>query len=258
MQQAWRAFLGTPGSGHGVQIYTDVGELADSVAAYLAAGWQLDEPALLIATPEHLEAFHERLDTLGWNADHLTDEGLLVTADAGAVLESITVEGSPSPKLFEQVIGGLLDETAGDGRHTRVFGEMVDLLAHRGRLEDAIALEELWTSAAGRRSFSLLCGYCLDVFDRAAQTRTLPPVCSHHSHVLPAQKYARFARCVDRALDDVLGEREAGRIYMLLARQIQEERVPAAQLILMWVSANMPALAERILESARTQYAATV
>jgi hypothetical protein len=34
--------------------------------------------------------------------------------------------------------------------------------------------------------------------------------------------------------------------------------VPAAQLILMWVSANMPALAERILESARTQYAATV
>jgi hypothetical protein len=258
MQQAWRAFHGTPGSGHGVQIYTDVGELADSVAAYLAAGWQLDEPALLIATPEHLEVFHERLDTLGWNADHLTDEGLLVTADAEAVLASITVDGSPSPKLFEQVVGGLLDEIGGDGRHTRVFGEMVDLLAHRGRLEDAIALEELWTTAAERRNFSLLCGYCLDVFDRAAQTRTLPPVCSHHSHVLPAQKYARFARCVDRALDDVLGEREAGRIYMLLARQIQEERVPAAQLILMWVSANMPALAERILESARTQYAATV
>jgi hypothetical protein len=258
MQQAWRAFLGTPGSGHGVQIYTDVGELADSVAAYLAAGWQLDEPALLIATPEHLKVFHERLDTLGWNADHLTDEGLLVTADAEAVLASITVDGSPSPKLFEQVVGGLLDEIGGDGRHTRVFGEMVDLLAHRGRLEDAIALEELWTTAAERRNFSLLCGYCLDVFDRAAQTRTLPPVCSHHSHVLPAQKYARFARCVDRALDDVLGEREAGRIYMLLARQIQEERVPAAQLILMWVSANMPALAERILESARTQYAATV
>ena len=159
MQQAWRAFLGSPGSGHGVQIYADVGELADSVAAYLAAGWQLDEPALLIVTPEHLEVFHERLDTLGWSADHLTDEGLLVTADAEAMLESITVDGSPSPKLFEQVVGGLLDEIGGEGRHTRVFGEMVDLLAHRGRLEDAIALEELWTTAAGRRNFSLLCGY---------------------------------------------------------------------------------------------------
>ena len=61
---------------------------------------------------------------------------------------------------------------------------------------------------------------------------------------------------MDSALDEVLGSREAGRIYMLLGRQIQEERIPAAQLILMWVSSNMPILAERILESARTHYLA--
>jgi hypothetical protein len=30
--------------------------------------------------------------------------------------------------------------------------------------------------------------------------------------------------------------------------------VPAPQLALMWVSANMPALADRILASARTRY----
>ena len=43
---------------------------------------------------------------------------------------------------------------------------------------------------------------------------------------------------------------------MVLGRQIQEERVPAAQLILMWVSSNMPSLAGRILESARSHYLA--
>ena len=257
MQQAWRAFLGTPGSGHAVQIYLDVEELADSVVAYLAAGWQRDEPAILVATPEHVDVFHQRLRTLGWDPAALAADGLLVTADAEQTLDALLVDGSPSAAEFERVVGGLLDGAAGpERRPTRVFGEMVDLLSERGRLDAAIALEELWERAAERRSFSLLCGYCLDVFDRAAQSQTLPPVCAHHSHVLPAQRYARFARSVDSALDEVLGSREAGRIYMLLGRQIQEERIPAAQLILMWVSSNMPILAERILDSARTHYLA--
>ena len=43
---------------------------------------------------------------------------------------------------------------------------------------------------------------------------------------------------------------------MVLGKQIQQDHVPAAQLILMWVSSNMPILAERILESARTLYLA--
>lgn len=257
MQQAWRAFLGTPGSGHAVQIYLDIGELADSVAAYLAAGWRLDEPAVLVATPEHLDVFDERLRTLGWDSASLVDESLLVTADAEETLDALLVDGSPSAEAFERVVGGLIDSAAGPERGpTRVFGEMVDLLSERGRLDAALVLEELWERAAERRSFSLLCAYCLDVFDRAAQSQTLPTVCAHHSHVLPAQRYARFARSVDSALDEVLGAREAGRIYMLLGRQIQEERIPAAQLILMWVSRNMPILAERILESARTHYLA--
>ena len=259
MQQAWRAFLGTPGSGHGVQIYLDVDELADSLAAYLAAGWQRDEPAALVATPVHLDVFYERLRGLGWDPSSLEDEGLLVTADAEETLAAVLADGFPSAAAFDRVVGGLIDAAAGpEGRPTRVFGEMVDLLRERGRLDAAIALEELWEEAAERRSFSLLCGYRMDVFDRATQTQMLPPVCAHHSHVLPAQRYARFARSVDSALDEVLGAREAGRIYMLLGRQIQQERIPAAQLILMWVSSNMPILAERILESARTHYLAKV
>jgi MEDS: MEthanogen/methylotroph, DcmR Sensory domain len=259
MQQAWRAFLGTPESGHGVQIYLDVEELADSVAAYLAAGWQRDEPAVLVATPVHLDVFFERFRTLGWDPASLEDEGLLVTADAEQTLEAVLEDGSPSPQAFERVVGGLIDGAAGpERRAVRVFGEMVNLLRERDRLDAAIALEELWEDAAARHPFSLLCGYCLDVFDRTVQAQVLPAVCAHHSHVLPAQRYARFARSVDSALDEVLGAREAGRIYMLLGRQIQEERVPAAQLILMWVSSNMPILAERILESARTHYLAKV
>ena len=257
MQQAWSAFLDTPGSGHGVQIYADVDELAGSVVSYVAAGWLRDEPAVLIATAPHLDRFRDGLRTLGWDPAALADRGLLVWADAEETLRALTFRGSISTAGFATVVGELVDRAAGPGRTpTRVFGEMVDLLVQRGRFDDAMALEDLWIEAAHERRFSLLCGYCIDVFDRTAQAGPLPPVCSHHSHVLPAKRYARFARSVDSALDEVLGSREAGRIYMLLGRQIQEDRVPAAQLILMWVSSNMPSLAERILESARSHYLA--
>ncbi len=257
MQQAWSAFLGTPGSGHGVQIYARDGELADSVVSYVAAGWLRDEPAVLVATPDHVELFQEGLHSLGWDPDELADRGLLVWVDAEETLRRIDANGGLSRAGFDTVVDGLFDRVAGpEGGRARVFGEMVDLLSRQGRLDEAMALEEMWIEAGQHRRFSLLCGYCLDVFDREAQAGPLPPVCAHHSHVLPAQKYARFARCVDRALDEVLGPREAGRIYMVLGKQIQQEHVPAAQLILMWVSSNMPILAERILESARTLYLA--
>ncbi|MGH2745007.1 MAG: MEDS domain-containing protein, partial [Gammaproteobacteria bacterium] len=250
-------FLAAPRSGHGVQIYAQVDELAESVAEYLAAGIRTGEPALVLATPEHLAAFRERLATIGVELATVDEEGLLVLADAADTLDALLEDGLPSPTRFETVVGGLLDEAAtrADGRQTRVFGELADLLCRRGEVRAATALEELWHRAARERRFALLCGYCLDVFDRETQSTTLPRVCTLHSHVLPAHRYARFARSVDRALDEELGPREAGHVYMIVGREIQEERMPAAQLILMWISANMPSRAERILASARAHYA---
>ena len=49
---------------------------------------------------------------------------------------------------------------------------------------------------------------------------------------------------------------DAGKVYLLVGERIREARVPVAQLVLMWVSANMPGLADRILASARTHYLA--
>ncbi len=79
-------------------------------------------------------------------------------------------------------------------------------------------------------------------------------VCRTHSHVLAAADSPRLAKAVDQALEEVLGTAEAGKVYLVVAEQIRQDRVPAPQLVLMWVSANMPALAERILASARMRY----
>jgi KaiC/GvpD/RAD55 family RecA-like ATPase len=259
VEGAWKELLRGPSSaGHAVQIYADIGELADSVVDYLDAGFEAGEPAVLVATAEHASHFAEGLASRGWNMIELEQQGLLATADADATLAAFMVDASPSPARFERVVGGLLDRVGErhPERRTRAFGEMVDLLCLRGEPEAALALEQLWNRLARTRNFSLLCGYQLDVFDRASQAGTLPGICDAHSHVLPALDPARFARAVDLALEEVLGPGEAGKVYVLIGEQIRQHRVPVPQLALMWVSEHMPVLADRILASARAHYGA--
>jgi hypothetical protein len=249
----WSEFLSGSAPGHAVQIYTDLSELAGSVAPYLASGFDLGEPAVVVATPEHLTEFMAELEAAGWDEMRIDRAGLLAVADADETLAAIMDGGdTPSPSAFEHVVGAVFDRFP--GRRVRAFGEMVDLLCRRGQQEAAITLEELWNDLSRRRTFSLLCGYQLDVFDRESQAGTLPHVCRAHSHVLPVPDPARLQRAVDEALEEVLGAAEAGKVYVVVGQEIRADRVPMAQVLLMLVSENMPALAERVLASTRARY----
>jgi hypothetical protein len=252
---AWTEFLRGTEHGHGVQIYADVSELATSVSAFLATGFELMEPGIVVATPEHLPVFMAGLAELGWDEQRIERAGLLTVADAAETLASVMGGADlPSAASFDEVVGPMLDRFP--GKRVRAFGEMVDLLSRAGRQEAAIALEELWNDLARRRNFTLLCGYGLDVFDRQSQTGTLPQVCRAHSHVLPVLDPARLQRAVDQALEEVLGAAEAGKVYVVVAQQLRADRVPMAQVLLMWISEHMPALAERVLASAQARYLA--
>lgn len=257
MSRGWTDFVQGNQAGHAVQVYAELDELTGSVASYLAAGFEQGEPAVVVATREHVSRFAEALSARGWDEARVQADRMLVLADADSTLARFMVDGVPSPTEFESVVGGLIDAVAKrfPGKRVRAFGEMVDLLCERGQTEAAIALEELWNDLARRRNFSLLCGYRMDVFDRATQLGPMPDVCRVHSHVLPVPDAERLSRAVDQALDEVLGSEDAGKVYLLVGDRIRENRVPVAQLVLMWVSSNMPGLADRILASARAHYA---
>lgn len=259
MRTAWDDFLeGQAPAGHAVQVYREVHELDDSVGAYLAAGFEHREPAIVIATAEHWERLADELAKRGWTAAELEAEGLLTRADAHETLAAFMDGDHPSPSRFEEVVGGLVDDVSArwPGTALRAFGEMVNVLCERSQENAAAELEVLWNDLGTTRRFALLCGYRLDVFDKAAQVSTLPHVCAVHSHVLPAEDPARLEQAVDSALEEVLGPVQTGRVYSLVAKDMQETRVPMSQLALMWVSENMPALADRILAQARLHYGA--
>lgn len=255
MRQSWGEFLrGAGAQTHGVQVYAEPGELADSVATYVAAGFERDEPALVVATRTQLELLEEQLASRGWERRKAEAAGLLVVADAEQALESF-YDGDGGSAHFEQTVAELLDRVQGrSNRPARVFGEMVDLLCRLGDGHAADELERRWNDLARQRRFSLLCGYRLDVFEQETQLGILPDICRSHSHVLPARNYARFARAVDEALREVLGPNKAATVYVLVSRMSAENHVPLAQQILMWVSENLPKHSSQILASARAHY----
>jgi MEDS: MEthanogen/methylotroph, DcmR Sensory domain len=255
----WDDFVsGGADHGHAVQIYRELPELAQSVASFFDAGFENGAPALLVATREHRGRLLAALEARGWDVDQLELDGMLVCRDAATLLDTIMRSGYPSSASFDEVVGGLIDDLADafPGARPRVFGEMVDVLSRRGEDDAAVSLEELWNSLAWSRSFSLLCGYELDVFDRETQATRLPEICRTHSHVKPADDARKLARAVDEALMDVLGASETGQLYVVVSDELREERVPSPQLLLMWVSEHMPAHAERILAAARERYSA--
>ncbi len=250
MTKRWTEFLAdSEEAGHGVEIYTRDEELVDSVATFLAAGFAVDAPGLVVTTPAHATAITDELAARGF------DGRLLLMIDAEQAAEALYTNRRFSARSFERVANGFLDlaEAAGTGR-LRVFGEVVDLLRLRGAMSDAIALEHMWEDLRSRRPFSLLCGYRLDVFDAAVQGSPLPEICSCHTHVLPAHDLERFSNAVTRALTDVLGTATTRDVYYIVDHSLRGHRIPVAQDALRWVAASLPNDADAVLATARGYY----
>jgi MEDS: MEthanogen/methylotroph, DcmR Sensory domain len=256
---SWTTFLESAlPADHAVQVYLDLEELAASVGRFLDAGFRAGEPALVIVTPSHWQAFRSELERRGHDVDELQTQGSLTSYDADETLATFMDAEGPSADRFETVVGGAVDEVAGrfPDKTIRAFGEMVDLLFQRGNETAAISLEELWNRLLERRRVALLCGYELDVFDLEAQTSALPEIVRTHTHPRPVADTGRLAAAVHETLTDVVGSDAAARIYLRVAEEVPRTTLPRAQAVLMWLSRHEPTTAERVLQGARARYAA--
>ena len=156
------------GHPHAVQFYETDAFLVEAVTRFIATGLAADEPAVIIATAAHCDAFVDGLRTKGIDTSRALDQGTLVLLDADETLRSFMVQGAPDWELFASTVGGVLAAVAARSRGmpVRAYGEMVDVLWRDGQRSAALRLESMWNDLRSRagHTFSLLCAFVIDSF----------------------------------------------------------------------------------------------
>jgi hypothetical protein len=169
-------------SEHHLQLFDSSKSLAETVSAFLRAGFDRGEPLLIVATPQHRELLTRRLEEMGLNIRDAQLAGRVTILDAEQTLDKFMRQEMPNPVAFDEVVGGAIARLS-SGRRICIYGEMVDVLAARGNYKGAIQLEELWNGLAGRESFTLFCGYASGHFGDLKTAKMLADICASHSHV---------------------------------------------------------------------------
>lgn len=169
---------------HVVKVYGEEGELVDDVGRFLAEGLAEDAAILVIATPDHRDAFARRLGEQGVDVAAAREAGRYRSLDAVEVLSSVTVDGVMSQDRFVEVVGGLVAAAADGGRPVRAYGEMVALLWAADDVAGAVELETFWNDLSRSHQFSLYCAYPAEVLAGDADLVAIQQVCAQHSSVV--------------------------------------------------------------------------
>jgi len=247
----WQDLLRGPADGdHIVQVYQDRGFLTAAVAEYIGTGLRRGDAAIVIARPEHADAFRCALGAAGIDLEAAIGTGQLKLLDAETTLRQFMREGMPHWTRFHEIVGGVIAETRCQFPVVRAYGEMVDVLWQRGERDAAIRLEEFWNSLAKLQTFSLFCAYFLDNLDSRSYAG-LDCICKVHNHLIPAREYERFDELVARASERVLEQPLAHMLVSMAAIDRPNAGMPLGQAILLWLQKNMPMTAERVLAEVR-------
>ena len=169
-------------SEHHVQLFDSSRSLAETVSAFLMAGFHRGEPLLIVATPEHRELLARKLAEAGVSIHEAIAANRLVMLDAVQCLDKFMRRETPSAIAFDEVVGSLVAQLA-NGKRVCIYGEMVDVLAARGNYKGAHQLEELWNDLGRRESYTLFCGYASGHFGDPKTAKDLADICASHSHL---------------------------------------------------------------------------
>ena len=249
-------------NGHLVQLYeADESTLIDNVAGYFAEGINRGQAAVIVATPNHREAFLDALKRSGTDVDAAIARKQLVAVDAHAILARFMIDGTPDAARFDESVGATIREARAraQGRGLRVYGEMVGELWKSRQYQPAILLERLWNKLAESVEFHLYCSYPIDLFDEHLDMGSLDEMLCTHSHMLPAGSDDRLEAAVARAMSAVLGE-EAKTVRPLIVGRHRHAwaAMPRGQATIFWLRENLPHKQAVILSLARHYYRSTL
>lgn len=177
-----RVARGAASSGHVCQFFDSEESRADALSAFAVEGFRRNERILVVVRRVQWALMTERLAAAGIVVDHEIERGKLVVKDAVETLRHLSLRAGPTPAAFEDTVGTAVRALAALGP-LRACGEMVDMLAQRGELGDAITLEGMWNCLAAATPLSMMCAYAAAHFVSPATHRALREICLAHTDV---------------------------------------------------------------------------
>jgi hypothetical protein len=240
---------------HVVQLYdADEELLIRNVGQYFSEGFALGEGALIIAGADHAEAFATKLENLGFDLQQLARGGRLIVLDASETLNRLMLRGTPDADRFKATLEGPLAQlcAASDAGRFRAYGEMVGLLWAAGSVTAALELEDLWNAALANGSFSLFCGYPVDIFGKEFQEALIDGVICSHSIVLSSGG-KQLSDAIDRAIGEVVGANVVRGAFEA-EETARSPVLPKAEATALWVRSSLPRHADAIMDRARLYY----
>jgi signal transduction histidine kinase len=190
------------GANHSVQFFSEDQFLVETTSRFLAAALQGGSAAIVVAGQARRASIAQRLQAMGVDLPCVRGLRRYIEFDAEETLSRITVDDWPDSDLFLECASEMIAQARTacreDQQGVAVFGEMVNVLCARGRLESAIRLEQLWNELLETQPISLRCGYSVATFNQETHADALLHVCAQHREVFPAEGYLGLESEQDR------------------------------------------------------------
>lgn len=170
--------------GHLVEFFVCDDKLIEHVADFVQEGFHSGCTCIAAITPEHRLGVDRELAKRGLSTDKLIADYLYIVLDARETLDALRSEGHFDVAEFHRRMGQLISLAAAGGKHVRIVGELVTLLAEQGEGEALIQLEELWNDLSRDYPFTLYCPYPTRVFESSLDAKHRNAIRALHSHDL--------------------------------------------------------------------------
>ena len=251
---SWRKLLSDPReNGHIVQLYQDDDFYGEAISHFAAEGLVRGESIILVATKPHWENISSRLRGNGFDTEQLFRQGQLTLLDADGTLPKFMAGTLPDGNIFKPLAKRTIAKARAGGKFPRVrwWGEMVNVLYVDGNVRGSHRLEELFDEVAHEESIPIFCSFLMDKFDPRIYEEVFGNVCRTHSHVIPADDYARYRLTVNQAIADVIGDIEGPLLQSLVSWKGAPSHMPSSQAVLLWIREHLPEHFAAVLARAR-------
>lgn len=143
---------------HVVAFFQDANFILNEVTSFVAEGLAHGEHVIVLATRAHWNLIAARLESAGVDYGRASHEQRLVLLEADHILDDVIVDG----RMCADRLREMLEPLIAPGRRVRIYGELVSLLAQRGDVDGAVALERLGGELVQTHNVQVLCGYRID------------------------------------------------------------------------------------------------